>query len=151
MAGRSKRAQGEALDTRPKRGAGRPSQYTPEIHARVVQFVRSGCYLETAAAAAGIHRHVLHDWLRYGAAGRTPYAAFLADIEEAQAKAEIHDLALIAAAAKTDWRAAAWRLEKRFQDRYGGKRPRDDAEAQQPATVVNVHYPANGRDGGEEP
>lgn len=130
---------------------GGPSKYSPEVHQRIVSFVRSGSYVETAFAAAGIGKSAMHDWLRAGANRKSPYDKLLADIEEAQAKAELHDLALIARAAQTDWRAAAWRLEKRHQTRYGGKRRDEEAEtAAASAPVINIHYPANGREGGSE-
>jgi hypothetical protein len=42
-----------------------------------------------------------------------------ARVEKAQAECESRDVALIAKAAGTDWRAATWRLERRAPRRYG--------------------------------
>lgn len=97
----------------------RPTKLTPKLQERVVGFVRAGAYVETAAAAAGISKETLYSWLRRGAAGEAPFAAFAEAVEEAQALAEMRDLALIGKAAETEWTAAAWRLERKFPDRYG--------------------------------
>ena len=46
--------------------SGRPSKLTPENTQRIADLVRVGNYLETAAAAASVHRVTLHRWLRRG-------------------------------------------------------------------------------------
>lgn len=97
----------------------RPTKLTPKLQERIVGFVRAGAYVETAAAAAGISKETLYSWLRRGAADEVPFAAFAEAVEEAQALAEMRDLALIGKAAETEWTAAAWRLERKFPDRYG--------------------------------
>jgi hypothetical protein len=62
----------------------------------------------------------LHRWIRLGKAQkRGRYKRFFEAIEKAQAEAEARDVALIAKAATTDWRAAAWRLERRLPRKYG--------------------------------
>lgn len=97
----------------------RPTKLTPKLQERIAGFVRAGAYVETAAAAAGVSKVTLYAWLKRGAAGDGPFAAFAEAIEEAQALAEMRDLALIGKAAETEWTAAAWRLERKFPDRYG--------------------------------
>ena len=97
----------------------RPTKLTPKLQERIAGFVRAGAYVETAAAAAGVSKVTLYAWLKRGAAGEGPFAAFAEAIEEAQALAEMRDLALIGKAAETEWAAAAWRLERKFPDRYG--------------------------------
>ncbi len=42
-------------------------------------------------------------------------------MEKAQAESESRDVALVAKAASTDWRAAAWRLERKQPRRYGAR------------------------------
>ena len=97
----------------------RPTKLTPKLQERIAGFVRAGAYVETAAAAAGVSKVTLYAWLKRGAADEGPFAAFAEAIEEAQALAEMRDLALIGKAAETEWTAAAWRLERKFPDRYG--------------------------------
>ena len=87
---------------------------------RITDLIRAGNYLEVAATAAGIHPTTLHRWLRQGRAQvRGRYRKFVNAVEKAQAEGESRDVALIAKAAATDWKAAAWRLERRAPRRYG--------------------------------
>ena len=97
----------------------RHTKLTPKLQEQVVGYLRAGAYVETAAAAAGISKETLYSWLRRGAADEVPFAAFAEAVEEAQALAEMRDLALIGKAAETEWTAAAWRLERKFPSRYG--------------------------------
>jgi hypothetical protein len=103
---------------------GRPSKLTHETHAQIVKVVRAGNYLEVAAAYAGISKQSLSVWMRRGAREarkgmETPYAEFSRAITEALAAAEIDDVLRIGQAALTQWQAAAWRLERKFPDRWG--------------------------------
>ena len=89
---------------------------------RIVDLVRAGNYLEVAALAAGIHKTTLHRWLRLGRdQKRGRYRKFVEVVERAQGESEARDVALIAKQAPTDWRAAAWRLERKSPRRYGQK------------------------------
>src|SRR6267142_3601228 len=100
---------------------GRP-KLDPATTQRIVDLIRAGNYLEVAATAAGIHRSTLYRWLRHGREQkRGRYRMFLSQVEKAQAEAESRDVALIAKAASEDWRAAAWRLERKAPRRYGPK------------------------------
>lgn len=102
----------------------RPTKLTREVVDRIVMLIRAGNYLETAAAAAGVDRVTLFRWLRRGTTddGTELEHELSYGVIKASAEAEARDVALIAKAASEDWRAAAWRLEKRHQDRWGGKR-----------------------------
>lgn len=81
---------------------------TPEVSKRVVTFVRAGNFIETAAAAAGVNRGTIRQWLERGgredariAEGHEPdpdeqvYRDFMLDVSEAQGAAEAHDVATI--------------------------------------------------------
>jgi len=94
--------------------------------------VRAGNYLEVAAAFAGIHRSTLFDWMRRGARererrlkGEPPnveedaFVEFSDAIQKALAEAEVRDVAIIGKAAQEHWQAAAWRLERKFPERWG--------------------------------
>jgi hypothetical protein len=88
----------------------RPTDLTPDVHARIVETVRLGNFRETAAAAAGVDVRTMRRWLYRGAQGEAPYAAFSADLDAAEAASEIADIGAIAAA--DDWKAIAWRRER---------------------------------------
>ena len=112
---------------------GRP-KLEPALTEKIVSLVRAGNYLETAATTAGIHRTTLHRWMRLGRdQKRGRYRKFLTAVEKAQAESESRDVALIAKAASGDWKAAAWRLERKAPRRYG---PRVQKAVQQELDAV---------------
>ena len=106
---------------KPKGKPGRKTRLTPERQAKIVNAVKAGAYLETAAAAAGINKVTLHRWMRRGERfPGTIYSAFSDAVHEALASAEIRDVLTISkAAGDGDWRAAAWRLERKYPKRWG--------------------------------
>ena len=91
----------------------------PEIQTRIINFIRAGSYVETAAAAAGVDKATLYRWLKRGAEGQEPFATFSNQVESALAEAELRDLARIDRAAEHAWQAAAWKLERRNPDAWG--------------------------------
>ena len=117
--------------------AGRPTKLTSELQSRIVQAIQAGNYIETAAAYAGISKNTLFDWLRRGArekervAGKprarvrkeeAPYVEFSDSVEKALAEAEVRDVVNVMKAADGgQWQASAWRLERKFPDRWGHK------------------------------
>ena len=112
---------------------GRP-KLEPALTEKIVSLVRAGNYLETAATTAGIHRTTLHRLMRSGRdQKRGRYRKFLNAVEKAQAESESRDVALSAKAASNDWKAAAWRLERKTPRRYG---PRVQQAVQQELDAV---------------
>jgi hypothetical protein len=98
-----------------------PIDLTPELQETVVGALRAGNYIETAAALVGIHQDTLREWVKKGRRGDPRYEEFAAAVAQAIASAEARDLAVIGKAAGEHWQAAAWRLERRFNDRWGRK------------------------------
>jgi hypothetical protein len=98
---------------------GRPPKFTPEAREKILFAIRLGNYRKAAADYAGVGERTLSEWLTRGrdeSAG--PYADFLRDVLEAEQTAEIRALGVIQQAAKRDWKAAAWFLERKFPERY---------------------------------
>lgn len=105
-----------------KNQGGRPTKLTPEVQEKIVQAIRAGAYIETAAAYAGVNKQTLYNWMKRGNQQRSgKYRRFLDAVEKALADAEMRDLLIITKAAEVDWKAAAWRLERKFPDRWGRK------------------------------
>ena len=92
------------------------------------------CNLQLPTAQFRISKETFYDWLKKaaklekeGAAGRKQLTAeeamlveFSDAIKKAMAMAEVHDLELIQRAAKAGhWQAAAWRLERRYPQKWG--------------------------------
>jgi transposase len=100
----------------------RPTKLDADVAKRITDLVRVGNYVETAAAAAGVHKVTLHRWLRRGREEESgPYHDLFEALEKAQGESESRDVALLAKAAAEDWQAAAWRLERRFPRKYGAR------------------------------
>jgi transposase len=104
-----------------KNPGGRPTKLTKELQAKIVQAIEAGNYIETAAAYAGVDKVSLYAWMKKG--HHEPenglHREFLNAVQKALAAAEVRDVTLLAAAAEESWQAAAWRLERKFPDRWG--------------------------------
>lgn len=87
----------------------------------IVRLVQAGNYIEVAARACGINKSTFYEWLKRGGEGEEPFKALADAVHTAAAMAEVRDFTLIGQHAKHDWRAAAWRLERKHADRYGRK------------------------------
>lgn len=81
---------------------GRPTKFDPELGKQIVLAIQAGAYIETAAAAAGISKNTLYDWLRKGARpSATPALKEFSDaVKKAMAMSELRDLAVIDKAAQ---------------------------------------------------
>ncbi len=122
---------------------GRPTNLTPEVQEEVCNAIRAGNYMETAAAFAGIDKTTLHDWMRRGAREidrlekdpkATPnkdeakFVEFRHSVKKALAEAEIRDVLTIGKAAEGgQWQAAAWRLERKFPDKWAKREHKPQA------------------------
>ena len=103
------------------RGGGRePTSIDEKKLDRLVRLLESGATIEAAAAAAGIPRRTIYNWLERAEEVGAPdvYVDFAERIEQARSKCEADLVETIAAEAKEDWRAAAWLLERIASDRY---------------------------------
>jgi hypothetical protein len=131
--------------TRPKapkrEGPGRPSKLTPAVRDRLLQALRAGNFRKPAAFYAGIGMRTLQEWMRAGLeqpAGA--FGEFRASVLEAERGAEIVMVANIASAAKKDWKAAAWWLERKANERWGRperKEPAGHGEGTRVSFVFN--------------
>ncbi len=116
------RARNHSGTSTPKQKSVNPSKLTPETSKKILDMLRLGNYIETACKAAGIQRDTFYKWLERGrrkGPKDKPYVEFLAQVDEAMAMSEVRDLATIQRASATQWQAAAWRLERRYPDRWG--------------------------------
>lgn len=101
---------------------GRFSKLTPELQDKIVQALRAGNYIETAAAYAGISKNTLYRWLANAEDENADdaYRDFRDAVESARAQAEVRNVALIQKAANDGtWQAAAWYLERTAHQRWG--------------------------------
>lgn len=104
---------------------------TDERQAAICDAVRAGVRPEIAAVYSGVGARTFYRWMSLGrAADAEPvYVGFVEAIELALAEWEARDVLLIGEAAKEDWRAAAWRLERRLPKLYGKRERHEIANA----------------------
>lgn len=121
---------------------------TPDEFAVLEGYITAGNHLTTACKAAGVSWDRFHRWREAAIKGDPLLRDFLTMIERAESAAEMRALAIVTAAAEgaplqrtktattttgktygetetvvqKDWRAAAFILEHRFQERYARMR-----------------------------
>ncbi len=72
-----------------------------------------GVFLETAVQFAGISKETFHDWIRKGRTRpNSIYGRFSDAVLKAGADAIVRKVSYVDTAGKSDWRAAAWHLER---------------------------------------
>jgi AcrR family transcriptional regulator len=103
---------------------GRPSKLTQEVEVRLLQALSLGAYRQTAAKYAGISRSTLYRWFDHGEADieagiKSDVRKFVERANKTEAEAELRLLAYINVAAPTNWRAAAWKLERKHPYQWG--------------------------------
>jgi len=104
---------------------------TADRQALICDAVRAGVRPEVAAVYNGVGARSYYRWMALGrAADAEPvYVAFVEAVELALAEWEARDVLLIGEAAKEDWHAAAWRLERRLPKGYGKRERHEIANA----------------------
>lgn len=109
----------------PKKGPGRPSALTPARRTRVERELAAGATVEAAAQRVGVTKRTLMRWLAAGKVTRpgvppppvVPTGQSLAErLEQAEPGLVA---AVIQAAQRGSWQAAAWMLERSFPERWG--------------------------------
>ena len=107
-----------------KKKGGRPSKLTPELQAEIVFLIKAGNFIETTCDVVGINKSTFYAWMKLGDASTRPdkYTKFRDAVVNAQAFSEARDVAIIAKASEDDWRASAWKLERKFPDRWGKRK-----------------------------
>jgi hypothetical protein len=104
----------------------------------IVRAVSAGCYLNVALAAAGVPRRTFYDWWNRGQPAGTderdaPARLMRERVERARAEGEMRNVALIANAARENWQAAAWILERSAPERWARASQREGLVPELPA------------------
>jgi hypothetical protein len=103
---------GGVVEDRVAEKVGRPAKFTPERQERILDAIRAGNYVETAALAAGIGKSTFYEWVER-------FPDFADAVQKARAEAETRYVAVIEKASTTSWQAAAWWLERSAPSRWG--------------------------------
>ncbi len=94
---------------------------TTETIAAICDALRAGATFETAFAYSKVPPTTARYWMRNGRAddAASIYREFVDQLDLAVADGKMRDLVRIDHHADKDWRAAAWKLERRFPGEFG--------------------------------
>lgn len=118
MAGKTKQKQPDRI-----KDIGRPSKFTPERRAAIIDAIAHRIPYEYAAEANGICEDTLYEWLKIARQHRaegieSDYTIFSEAIKKAEMQ-RIREHADIISARPERWQADAWMLERRWHKHYG--------------------------------
>ena len=100
--------------------AGRPTKLTPDVQELIVDGINAGLTFGLTCARAGVNPATFYRWLEKGETAKSGvYSEFCDAVERAKADSALRLVSQITLQAPTDWRAAAFMLERRFPDDYG--------------------------------
>ncbi len=108
----------------------RAPKRTPAHAKRLLDALRMGATDGLACAYAGISVDTLARW-------RAADAEFAEALTRARGELAIGLLAKIEAAAAHDWRAAAWKLERRYPEEYGRQIVQHQGDPQAPVEILH--------------
>jgi transposase len=111
---------------------GRPTKFNEERAQMMLEALRGGNYIETAAEYAGIDDSTYRRWMQRE---EPEFRAFRAAVKKALADAEVRNVGIVLKAASAHWQAAAWWLERRLPAVYG-RRTRVEADVNVTAKPV---------------
>ena len=95
--------------------AGRKSKFTKGTRDKILEALRVGASIQMACDSACIGRSTYYQWIQKGEEESSgAYKTFLDNVRKASSAGGIHMLQLITVAAEKDWKAAAWKLERRW-------------------------------------
>lgn len=91
----------------------RPTKLTKQVKAKILEALKLGATREHAAAYAGIASRTFYNWMSQGKGDeKGPYLQFFHDVKKAEGENTVAMLGIVKAASQTDWKAAAWCLER---------------------------------------
>ena len=107
---------------------GRHTKLTETVKQTIIDNIEHGLNYESACLGANVSYSTFREWMRRGTdsdgnrQSNELYAAFAEDVNRAVVQSEINLIKSINEAAKTDWKAAAWILERRFPQHWSNSR-----------------------------
>ncbi len=93
-----------------KKKRGRKCTYSLEKADLIIKYLEAGNTKKASYEALGIDATTFYRWVE-------KYENFANRIKEAEARAEIRNVAIINKAAQTSWQASAWWLERRRRNK----------------------------------
>jgi hypothetical protein len=94
---------------------GRPTKYTPEVLQRTKELIELGLNYQDVCDSLGISYETFCQW-------RKKFSEFSDTVRVANAKVKEISLKSLRVGEMKDWKAAAWRLERRWPEEYREKK-----------------------------
>lgn len=111
----------------------------PIVADNMIKLIREGYPYTTVCRYYGVNRKTFLKWLEIGSQGIDKnYTKFFKRVSRAEARYEMARLEAIRKHEKTDWRAPAWILERRYPEHWG-KRDANKAHIALTNTTINVN------------
>ncbi|MEP6669410.1 MAG: hypothetical protein ABJF10_09675 [Chthoniobacter sp.] len=109
------------LQTKSPPKGGRPCLLTPNRQAVLLKAIQEGLPLKQAARLASISYDTLNRWRKKGEEEYAPleFRKFCEALGHSEATAMHRLVSVVSDAGKSDWRASAWILERRFREEFG--------------------------------
>ena len=103
-----------------KPAKGRPSRFDA-ARGVIVRTLRTGASIRLAIGLAGVSKTTYHDWMSQGEQDPgSAFGQFADEVKRAKSHGEFRLVDIIRrAAAKGEWKASAWLLERIFYEHYG--------------------------------
>ena len=93
---------------------------TPDVQETIVDGINAGLTFGMSCARAGVNPATFYRWLEKGETAKSgAFREFCDTVSRAKADSALRLVSQITLQAPTDWRAAAFMLERRFPDDYG--------------------------------
>ena len=89
---------------------------------KAYELVKAGNHYRVISQYFGIDESTWHRWMRKGELAKNKnsiYYRFYKAVRKAEAEAHARNVEIIQQAAKTQWQAAAWWLERRYPEIWG--------------------------------
>lgn len=126
---------------------GRPTKYSDELGNRICMWVAAGMPIASACGHEGVGRATYYEWRARAKLEIEPFKTFMLAVEVALARSEVAVMQSVVAAARENWKAGAWWLERRFPKRYGQrqqlrveKAPAEMTDAELDAAIAQHGY-----------
>jgi hypothetical protein len=103
---------------------GRRSILNQKLQRRICGLLSEGSAIKSACIICGIGERTYYDWRGKGSAGEEPFATFFSAVTRAREAHKANLIERIVAAAKADWKAASWLLERQFPNEFARSEPR---------------------------
>ena len=120
--------------------AGRKSKFNKGVVAAIIEALTLGGTVQMACDFSGISKSTYYQWITKGEKQKSgQFKTFVQQVKEASAKGAMAHLGTIFKASKSDWKASAWLLERRYGYQKNGTVAQDYvADIELPDNTIDI-------------